>query len=200
MKNNSNKALIGSGIITAIAASMCCITPVLALIAGTTGIASSFSWLEPARPYLIGFTVLVIVFAWYQKLKTSKEEDIQCACEDEEKPSFWQSQKFLGIVTVFTVLMLSFPYYSSAFYPDNKKEVTIVNASDIQTIQLDIEGMTCEACDNHVTHAAREVGGVIEAMADYKTGTAEVKFDKTKASKEEIIKSINKTGYKVINK
>ncbi len=45
MKKNSNKALIGSGIITAIAASLCCITPVLALLAGTTGIASSFSWL-----------------------------------------------------------------------------------------------------------------------------------------------------------
>ncbi len=171
----------------------------LALIAGTTGIASSFSWLEPARPYLIAFTIMVIGFAWYQKLKPRKEEEIECACEDEEKPSFWQSKKFLGIVTVFAVLMLSFPYYSSAFYPDNKKEVIIVNAADIQTIHLDIEGMTCEACDSHVTHAAQEVEGVIEAKADYHTGTAEVKFDKSKASEEEIVESINKTSYKVIN-
>ena len=197
MKNNSNKALIGSGIITAIAASLCCITPVLALIAGTTGIASSFSWLEPVRPYLIAFTVLVIGFAWYQKLKPKKEDEIQCACEDDEKPSFWQSRKFLGIVTVFAVLMLFFPYYSSAFYPDNKKEVIIVNAADIQTIHLDIEGMTCKACDSHVSHTAQEVEGVIEAKADHVTGTAEVKYDKSKTSEEEIIKSINKTSYKV---
>ncbi len=46
MKSKSNKALIGSGIITAIAASLCCITPVLALIAGTSGMASSFSDLQ----------------------------------------------------------------------------------------------------------------------------------------------------------
>ncbi len=197
MKNNSNKALIGSGLITAIAASLCCITPVLALIAGTSGIASSFSWLEPFRPYLIAFTVLVIGFAWYQKLKPKKEDEIQCACEDDEKPSFWQSRKFLGIVTVFAVLMLAFPYYSSAFYPDNKKEVIVVNAADIQTIHLDIEGMTCEACDSHVSHAAQKVEGVIEAKADYVTGTAEVKYDKSKTSEEEIIKSINKTSYKV---
>jgi len=35
--------LIGTGLLTAIAASLCCITPVLALIAGTSGLASTFS-------------------------------------------------------------------------------------------------------------------------------------------------------------
>ena len=77
MKNNSNK-IIGMGVVTAIAASLCCITPVLALIAGASGLTSSFSWLEPARPYLIGVTILVIGFAWYQKLKPKKEIDCEC--------------------------------------------------------------------------------------------------------------------------
>ena len=194
----SNKALIGSGIITAIAASLCCITPVLALIAGTSGMASSFSWMEPFRPYLIGFTILVLGFAWYQKLKPVKDEEIQCACEEDEKPSFWQSKKFLGIVTVFAVLMLAFLYYSSVFFPDNKKDVVIVNASDIKTIRLDIEGMTCQACDSHVAHAAQEVNGVIEATANHTTGKAEVKYDKTKTTKKAIIESINATSYKVV--
>jgi copper chaperone CopZ len=199
MKSKSNKALMGSGIITAIAASLCCITPVLALIAGTSGMASSFSWMEPFRPYLIGFTILVLGFAWYQKLKPRTAEEIQCACEEDEKPSFWQSKKFLGFVTVFAVLMLAFPYYSPIFYPDNKKEVVIVNAADIQTIQLDIKGMTCAACDSHVAHAAQEVEGVIEANADHTTGKAEVKFDNTKTSKEAVIRAIDKTSYKVVS-
>ena len=68
----SENKLIGAGLLTAIAASLCCITPVLALIAGTSGIASTFSWIEPFRPYLIGLTILVLGFAWYQKLETSK--------------------------------------------------------------------------------------------------------------------------------
>ena len=78
--------LIGAGLLTAFAASLCCITPVLALIAGTSGLASSFSWLEPFRPYLIGLTILVLGFAWYQKLKPKKE--IDCDCETDEKPKF----------------------------------------------------------------------------------------------------------------
>jgi mercuric ion transport protein len=54
---NSEKKLVGTTIITAITASLCCITPVLALIAGTSGIASTFSWIEPFRPYLIALTI-----------------------------------------------------------------------------------------------------------------------------------------------
>ena len=63
------KGLIGMGLLTALASSLCCITPVLAIFAGSSGMASSFSWMEPARPYLIIFTIIVLGFAWYQKLK-----------------------------------------------------------------------------------------------------------------------------------
>ncbi|MEC3965274.1 hypothetical protein VM932_07290, partial [Muricauda sp. SYSU M86414] len=35
----------------ALLSSFCCITPVLALVAGTSGLASTFSWLDPIRPY-----------------------------------------------------------------------------------------------------------------------------------------------------
>jgi mercuric ion transport protein len=56
------------GLLAAVAASLCCITPVLAFLGGASGLASSFSWIEPYRPYLIGLTIAVFAFAWYQKL------------------------------------------------------------------------------------------------------------------------------------
>jgi mercuric ion transport protein len=108
IKSESGK-LAGAGVLSAIAASLCCITPVLAILSGASGAASAFSWMDPFRPYLFGITVLVLGFAWYQKLKPKTAEEIQCACEEDEKPSFWQSKMFLGIVTGFAVLMLAFP-------------------------------------------------------------------------------------------
>src|SRR5574343_425942 len=107
----TDKKLLGVGLLTAFAASLCCITPVLALIAGTSGLASSFSWLEPFRPFFIVLTIVVIGYAWFQKLKPKKQ--IDCNCEIVEKPKFIQSKLFLGIVTVFAFVMLAFPYYSS---------------------------------------------------------------------------------------
>ncbi|MGC9355692.1 MAG: mercuric transport protein MerTP [Mariniphaga sp.] len=196
----ANKAgrFAGVGVLSAVAASLCCITPVLALFSGASGVASTFSWMEPARPYLIGITVLVLGFAWYQKLKPRTKEEIECACEDDEKPTFWQTKKFLGMVTVFALIMMAFPYYSKVFYPDNQKEVVIVNAADIVTLDLEIEGMTCESCNLHVEHAAQDINGVYESKADFKTGQAKVTFDTSKTSQDSIVKSINSTGYKVI--
>ena len=203
-KSTSDK-WAGLSILSAVAASLCCITPVLALIAGTSGIASSFSWLEPLRPYLIGLTVAVLAFAWYQKLKPRNPEEIECDCAEDDltaragKKPFLQTKLFLGLVTVFAAFMLAFPYYSSVFYPDPNKEAAIANSLDTQTVQLDIAGMSCETCNLHVAHAALEVEGVIEAKADYKTGKAEVKYDQTKTSTDAIVKSIDATGYKVID-
>jgi hypothetical protein len=39
----SENKIVGLGLLTAISASLCCITPVLALLAGTSGLASTFS-------------------------------------------------------------------------------------------------------------------------------------------------------------
>ena len=194
----SDNKLIGTGLLTAITASLCCITPVLALIAGTSGIASTFSWIEPFRPYLIGLTILVLGFAWYQKLKPQKE--IDCECETDEKPKFIQSRKFLGIVTVFVIVILAFPYYSGIFYPNTEKQIILVDKSDIKTTEFKISGMTCASCEKHVNHEVNKLNGIVNSKASYENGNAIVEFYKTKTNETEIEKAINSTGYKVTDK
>lgn len=192
-----NKTWI-TAVVTAVAASLCCMTPVLSLIAGIGGIASAFSWLEPARPFLVGITVIVLGFAWYQKLKPRKPEEVHCACEEDEKPSFMQTKTFLGVVTIFAILMLSFPYYSHIFYPKSNEKVRVVNAENIAEVHLEIAGMTCKGCEAHIKHAAAQLPGYLSAEANHTTGKAAVKFDKTKNSLDEVIATINATGYKVV--
>ena len=194
----SENKLIGAGLLTAITASLCCITPVLALIAGTSGIASTFSWIEPFRPYLIGLTILVLGFAWYQKLKPQKE--IDCECETDEKPKFIQSRKFLGIVTVFVIVILAFPYYSGIFYPNTEKQIILVDKSDIKTTEFKISGMTCASCEEHVNHEVNKLNGIVNSTVSYENGNAIVEFEKTKTNETEIEKAINSTGYQVTDK
>lgn len=196
-KKSKSGKLAGASILSAIAASLCCITPVLALISGAGGIVSSFSWLEPVRPYLLGITVLVLGFAWYQKLKPRTAEEIQCACEEDEKPPFMQTKKFLGIVTVFAFLMMAFPYYGHIFYPKADKEIVVISSDNIQEVKFNVSGMTCASCEEHVKHAVNELPGIVSVSANSTNGTADVKFDNSKTNKEAIIKSIDATGYKV---
>lgn len=185
-----------AGIIAAIAASLCCITPVLAFLGGASGLASSFSWIEPYRPYLIGLTIAVFAFAWYQKLKPQKQMD--CECEADNKKSFWQSKTFLAIVTVIAGLLIAFPYYAKAFYPKPQQtKVIVVDKSNIQTAEFKIKGMTCEGCTEHINSELSKVTGVIESNTSYEKANSTVKFDKSKISIDSIASAISKTGYKV---
>ena len=187
-----------AGLLTAVAASLCCITPVLALLGGASGLASSFSWIEPFRPYLIGLTVLVFAFAWYQKLKPQKQVD--CDCEEDNKKSFWQSKSFLGIVTVVAGLLIAFPYYAKAFYPKSQEiKVVVVDKTNIQQAVFKIKGMTCESCTQHVNSEISKVKGIIVFQTSYENANSIVKFDNSKTSIDIIINAINSTGYKVVS-
>lgn len=192
-QQNNDTKWMGAGLLAAVGASLCCVTPVVAFLAGVGGVASTFSWIEPFRPYLIGITVLLLGFAWFRKLRPQWDPD--CACEEE--PSFWKSKKFLGIVTVLAGLLMAFPYYSDAFFPNQEQQVVYVSESQVETVTFDIEGMTCAGCEATVANAASGVDGVLKAQVSYDTGKATISYDHSKTSREEITAAINQTGFKV---
>ncbi len=193
----TSKKVAYTGLFAAIASSACCIPPVIALIAGIGGSASALSWMEPFRPYLIGLAIIAIGYAWYNYLKPKTADD--CGCE-MEKPKWYQTKGFLIAITLFAAISISFPYYAHIFYPDNKKEVIVTNKTDIQKVHFKVKGMTCAACEEHIDHTVNELDGIINASSSFENGTAEIEFDNTKTSKEEIEKAINSTGYTVVNK
>tara|TARA_R100000935_G_scaffold1440_5_gene4683 strand:+ start:1807 stop:2406 length:600 start_codon:yes stop_codon:yes gene_type:complete len=194
-KTSKNAAY--TGLFSAIAASSCCIPPVIALIAGVGGGASALSWMEPFRPYLIGLGVLAIGYAWYNYLKAKKVED---CCELDATPKWYQTKGFLIVITLFAAVSISFPYYAYIFSPDNKKEVVIVDQSNIQTVNFVVKGMTCASCEEHVNHEVNKLNGIVNSKASYENGNAIIEFDKSKTNETEIEKAINSTGYKVTDK
>ncbi|MBI3520389.1 MAG: mercuric transport protein MerTP [Bacteroidetes bacterium] len=196
-EKTSHKTWIAA-IIASIVASLCCITPVFAFLAGISGIASTFSSLGKIRPYLIGLTLLILAFAWYQKLRARTKEEMECETCEDKKPSFWQSKKFLGIVTVFTILILAFPNYAYIFFPKwQEKQVIIIDKSNIQKVKLSLEGMYCEACALTINDALSKVPGVLESKTSYTESMSIIKYDKSKTNIDALEKAVSGTGYKV---
>ncbi|MDZ7878781.1 MAG: mercuric transport protein MerTP [Saprospiraceae bacterium] len=137
-KNRANFSLPNLGILTAFASSLCCIMPVLAIVAGTSGLASTFSWLEPARPFFIGATVLVLGFAWYQQLKPKPIDD--CGCPVEQKKPFMQTKTFLSGITIVSALLLSFPSYAHVFFPKSESQTVVNTSAAVEKVEFKIEG------------------------------------------------------------
>lgn len=185
-----------AGLVSAFAASLCCITPVIALLAGSSSIAASFSWIEPARPYLIGLSIAVLALAWYVKLKPGKTNDMDCNCKTTKKASSLQSKTFLSIVTIFAILMMTFPLYAKVFYPKPKVQAAIVAVVDNkQQVKFTIQGMTCEGCEGHINNELSKVSGVLSYNTSYTNRNSLITFDKSKVDVKTIEAAINKTGY-----
>lgn len=185
------------GILTALASSLCCIMPVLAIVAGTSGLASTFSWLEPARPYFIGSTVLILGFAWYQKLKPQAKDN--CGCDVPTKMPFMQSSTFLGIITIVSALLLSFPSYAPIFFLKPETQKVASPSTTVQKIEVQIEGMTCTGCEEHVKSEINKLDGITNLAVSYENGNAIVDFDSQKTGIGKITEAINKTGYQAVN-
>lgn len=184
-------------ILTALASSFCCITPVLAVVAGTSGLASTFSWLEPVRPFLAGATLVGLGFAWYKQLKPKKEDACGCGT-DNTKPSFWQSKRSLSIITVLAVLLLTFPMYSFVFFQNTQENAVAVQSGSTQMVEFKIKGMTCSGCEKHVSTEINKLKGIVTDSVSYAKSSAVVKFDRTKTTIDQITKAINSTGYTVV--
>ena len=199
-QETTSKAVTGVSIFAAIAASLCCITPLLALLAGASGAASSLSWLEPVRPYFIGLAIITLGYAWYKSL--SKNQDAQCgpdgACVVEKK-SFLASRAFLIIITIAAVVLMAFPYYGHIFYPKTQPQnaAVVVESNNIESATFNIKGMSCKACESEVNTELHKVNGVIDAQTFYDKGTSIVKYDKSKATVDQLKNAIALTGYKI---
>ncbi len=194
-ENNGKRAAF-SAMFAALAASSCCIPPVIAALAGVGGIAGTLSWIEPFRPYLIGIAVLAIGYAWYNHYRRQKSDD---CCAIDAMPKWYQTKGFLVGVTLFAAVSIAFPSYSHIFFPSNeKREVMIVQASDFQTVTFDVKGMTCSGCASHVETDVNKLTGIVSVDAIYEEATAKVEFDKSKVTLAQIEAAINGTGYQVI--
>ncbi|MBU5313682.1 heavy metal translocating P-type ATPase [Tissierella carlieri] len=64
-------------------------------------------------------------------------------------------------------------------------------------ISIDVVGMTCAACSTRVEKALSKREGVISATVNLLANKAAIEFDTDKVKPEDLIKTIEKTGYEV---
>jgi mercuric ion transport protein len=197
MKNKrSSLGGIVTGLIAAVAASSCCIPPILAALAGVGSAGSSWSWLEPFRPYLIAFAAISIGYVWYRYLQDDPKDE--CGCEPA-KPRWYQTKRFLIGMTFFAVISISFPYYSAIiFRPPPPLQEAVEEAANAAEYSFRITGMTCFACEKHIEQSLNKSSGVYRTVAFYEKGKATVLFDTSKTNAMILKKCLEDgTGYRV---
>ena len=65
----------------------------------------------------------------------------------------------------------------------------------VQTVTLDVPGMTCSSCPITVKKALKKVDGVQQVTASFEKREAIVTFDDTKTSAEKLSLAVTNAGY-----
>lgn len=195
-----NLGLLFGGVLAAVAASSCCILPLLlgAASAGTVGLGAA---LTPYRPYLTGLTVLLLGAAFYFTYRPGKGAcgpDGSCAVE---KPTGAKraGRALLWGVTVFTVAMMAYPEIAARrVATSSTPEASAASLPEkSETAVFAVGNMSCAECTPSITKALKSTPGVFDATVSFEEKKATVRYAPSRVNLATLKSAIEGTGFPV---
>ncbi len=96
------------------------------------------------------------------------------------------------IIMIFSALVVSSLYIGEDVVAEKK-------VSTITTKRINMQGMTCEACEELINSTASKIDGVVSVSSSSPVQEAIVEYDTAKTDIESIMQAIAKTGYKTLS-
>lgn len=190
-------AALGLSALTALGASACCWLPLLlaALGASSVGVAATF---EGMRPYLLVVAPLLLGFSFYMLYLRRTDCADGSSCATMRGSSSRAAKAFFWVAASLLVVSLAFPTAMAAILGGSgpTQDDGLVA---LPTLELRVEGMTCETCSANARSALRSIPGVVDAAADHERGTARIWFQKgTRPDPDALREALAAHGYRVV--
>src|SRR5258708_38279731 len=143
------KAFIGASLLAAIAASLCCVLPIVFALGGFAIVGAS-AFFESLRPYFVIATFALLGVGFYLAYRKPKH-----ACEPGSACARPQVSRFgrigLWIATALALAFTAFPYYSGAvanfLLSDGSVKASAAQAANaVEHVSFAVRGMYCPAC------------------------------------------------------
>lgn len=186
---------LGGSIVAAVAASLCCLGPLVAVTLGSGGLVGS-ALFEKWRPLLLVATFALLLLAWYLTYRKSSgacAEGSTCA----SKPVSKWNKLLLGLATGIVVAVAAFPSLSSALLRTTPGSAPTLKAGDGSAVlKVKIPSMDCAACAAGIQAKLRKLTGVQGAQVLFDTKEATVRYDAVKLSPAQIVAAIDAAGFK----
>jgi len=189
----NEKFLALGSTVAAFTASVCCLGP---LVLGGLGLGALLvATFAPLRPYFLAISGVLLALGFYFVYRKPRTAE---ACEGEvcapDSRARRAAKPLLWLATLAVAALAFFPLYGAKLVP--VPTATATAATSLETVELKISGMSCEACAGVIKAKLLETDGVAEAEVHYPAGHAQVKYDSTKIDPAKLIEIVNSTGYK----
>lgn len=178
------------GILSGVVASLCCLGPPLLIFLGlgTLGLGSFFGkyhW------YFILAGTLLLGFAWRAYFKEKR----RCTTEGCQMARQGTTRFILLTASLIVIVFLGLNLFT---YAGGRQEMILSQKTDEKQVIIPVEGMSCFTCELSVEKALNNIDGVQSSQASAQKGNVSILYDPHKVAIEDLVKAINKTGYKAL--
>ena len=188
---------IGGSVGSAALASACCWGPLalLAVGASAAGVSTAF---EKTRPLFLALAAVFLSTGFYLNY-FRKRREVACSTCAVPRPRLRRfNHAMLWVSTVVVLSVALFPKWFPLLLNQGATAATVSeNLVDAPTVELQIDGMTCEGCAAFIEHTLVKLPSVRSASVVYADRRALVALDPdSPLSNEDLISAVEKLGYK----
>ena len=174
------------GMLSALTASVCCLGPLLLVLLGLGGLGFG-AVIGKYHGWFIAGAGVLLMLAWRNYFKEKKFcESAHCEMESKKMTR--------TILTFATAVVLTFAGLN--LYTYAKGSITDEISKEGVQVFIPVEGMSCFTCEIAVQSAVKKLPGVYQVKASAKDYVAIVSYDPQKTNLDQIVATINQTGYK----
>jgi len=180
------------GVLSALFASVCCITPLLLVLLGlgslgVGAVLGRFHW------WFLAAAFVLLTVAWRRYF----HERRRCATEQCEVASGTPTRWTLLVASVVVATFAGLNVYTFAGQRQQTGARSANPSANAAEAVIPVEGMTCLTCELTIESGLKRLPGVQYADARVTDQTVSVRYDPAQISVNDMVETINKTGYRV---
>jgi len=188
---------LGGAVLAALAASSCCIGPLIVAALGVGG-AGAFAVLGAYRSYILAGTAVLLAsgfYLTYRKPSGAAAGGEACGCEKPDRAAGRAGRLGLWTATVLVALSAAAPQLLSIAARQHGVALTTTPGAPLEHATIQVEGMDCEACSVHLRAALTKVGGFHDLTLDLHARTIDVAYEPAAGRLSAYVAAINEIGY-----
>jgi mercuric ion transport protein len=184
---------IGGALLAALAASSCCLGPLLLVALGVGGVGVAGT-LGAFRPYLLSASAVLLALAFYftYRMPGTPTGDA-CGCPRHRASR--AGRIALWLATVVVLLVAAAPPLLARWADRTRAPSSARPDGSISTATIVVEGIDCAACAAPMRKALTKVGGFHELELDIPKQSITVAYEPAPGRLEAYVAAINALGY-----
>lgn len=195
--SRARKLTIGGAVVSALAASSCCLGPLLLAAVGVGG-AGAFAGIGAYRPYILAGTAALLAAGFYLSYRKPQavSSPAACRCETPNRAATRLGRIGLWLAATFVVSFALAPALIARF--GETAAVPVAAGVKVETAMIGVQGIDCEACATPLRNAMIRVGGFHDLKLDIPAQSVHVSYEPAPGRLEAYAKAIeDATGYEV---